>query len=212
MNQKEKSAKSKEIIIEAYITEAAINGELYSASLNGLCKKYEISKGKMYHHFSSKEELADECIQYICDKTIEDFTKFKLSPELSIEENFHNYYECRINYWMSNPYQYLLLKHCNSSFSESEKSKALEIRKIIGEHQRRIFTDAFNIAKLDIKKETDEIFQITTVIYNYLFISSMYKIVLDVLNNDKNSALEKKQQLLKLHSTLIETMLYGILK
>ena len=56
MTQEERNIKSKTEIITATIEEFAEHG-FENALLNRICRDNNISKGKIYHYFHSKEEL-----------------------------------------------------------------------------------------------------------------------------------------------------------
>ena len=66
MNQKEKSNRSRLQILSAAADEFGEN-TFDKASLTQMCRRAGISKGKLYHHFQSKEEIYLAALQYCCD-------------------------------------------------------------------------------------------------------------------------------------------------
>lgn len=84
-----RAEKNKKSITE--IISAAIR--LYSKyastdiSVNELCRENNISKGKFYHYFSSKEDLLMVAASYVIDDICADIEDFDVSPEKPLEDN-----------------------------------------------------------------------------------------------------------------------------
>ncbi|MGG7175952.1 TetR/AcrR family transcriptional regulator [Clostridium paraputrificum] len=71
--EREKSMKVKEKIINIALEEFAQHG-YQAASTNTICKNAKISKGLLYHYYSSKEALYLEVVRYFIDKFKENIT------------------------------------------------------------------------------------------------------------------------------------------
>lgn len=108
MEQKEKALISREHIISCAIDEFNNNGYA-KASINAICRNGEISKGKLYHYFESKEKLYFECIVYCFDLVAEHLDNFEVDTEKSFEEtllNFHMHWQL---FWKEHPNMIILM-------------------------------------------------------------------------------------------------------
>lgn len=212
MNQKEKSQNSIYYIIECAIDEFADKGN--NVSLNSICKKNGISKGKLYHHFSSKEELLCACVCYALDNLSDDINDFEPDNYLSIEKNLHNYYIERIKYWFENPTHLIILRLGymlrNREFNEESMAK-------ISKHKQKWDNAMKNKVLMIIHsknnklKISDENFaELMILLYENTFQAMESKIVNAVKNNEIENAKTLAENLLKYYDTIILTVLYGI--
>lgn len=62
MKQQERQKKSKEKILQAAITEFSASG-YDKVTMENICTRHGISKGMMYHYYSSKDDLFLLCVQ-----------------------------------------------------------------------------------------------------------------------------------------------------
>lgn len=212
MNQQEKSINSMYHIIECAINEFADKGS--NVSLNHICKQNGISKGKLYHHFSSKEELLCACICYALDNLSVDVDDFEMDNSLSIEENLHDYYVGRIRYWHEYPTHLTILRLAyvlrTREFSDESMS-------IMAQHKKK-WDDAMKNkvlkiihSKNDKLKISDEKFaDLMILLYENTFQAMENKIVNAVQNNEIEKAEKLSDELLKHYDTIISTVLYGI--
>jgi len=79
MNQEEKTRMTREKIMSAAMREFASNGYA-GASINTICQSGGISKGNLYHQFSSKEELYIACVRETF-RSLTDFLKTNLPDQ-----------------------------------------------------------------------------------------------------------------------------------
>ncbi|MDE6469783.1 MAG: TetR/AcrR family transcriptional regulator [Eubacterium sp.] len=212
MNQQEKSINSMYHIIECAIDEFADKGS--NVSLNHICKQNGISKGKLYHHFSSKEELLCACVCYALDNLSVDVDDFEMDNSLSIEENLHNYYVERIRYWHEYPTHLTILR---LAYMLRTREFSDESMSIIAKHKKK-WDDAMKNkvlkiihSKNDKLKISDEKFaDLMILLYENTFQAMENKIVNAVQNNEIEKAEKLSDELLKHYDTIISTVLYGI--
>lgn len=103
MNEREiKAINSKEKIINVDLEEFALNG-YKAASTNSICKNAKISKGLLYHYYSSKEILYLSVLQYT-------FDTFKKNITIQIEnsnkkgiEYISEYFNTKFKFFRENP-------------------------------------------------------------------------------------------------------------
>lgn len=210
MKRAEKSKKSITGIIDAAIKLYAKTGGT-DISVNELCRENNISKGKFYHYFSSKDDLLLVASSYIVDDICKDIDSFSVDAEKPLEENLKSYYSARINYWLEHPeysmVAYNLLSNNNfeltkpfhplrAQFNASLNAKTMEIL-----HAANIKSDISDNELLDVMK----------VVYDNMFLNDMYKIVTALLKGDNAHAQKLSDDLLKLYTRLINVLLYGIL-
>lgn len=86
MKQQKRSEISRKEIIEEALLEFAING-YEKASLRAICQKAGYSKGGLYHHFNSKEDLFLACCEHVYKEFTDALAAFEVDLELDFEEN-----------------------------------------------------------------------------------------------------------------------------
>lgn len=97
MTQKERQERSKNEIFQAAREEFG-NYDYHAVTMESICAKHGISKGMMYHYYSSKDELFLLCVQ----KTFEALKLYieETAPRLSGENTLQTVQ----NYFMSREY------------------------------------------------------------------------------------------------------------
>lgn len=210
MKQIEKNRLSREKIIKAGIA-AFANNDFEKVSQNEFCREHNISKGKLYHYFSSKEDLYYSCINFILSCLAADMLSYSVDKNKSVSDNFHKYYELRIDYWMRHPDDLLLVKFALDNFTKKEyvyiKEQHLEVRKAM-----RIKTvEILNIENISDKISIDDLNDVIQLIYEKTFMIQLKKIIVCLKEGDLVSAEERKKILLDMYDKLIYIMLHGIL-
>lgn len=214
MKQTGKSENSKTEIIKAGIAEFSVYGS-EKASLNKICRDYGISKGKFYHHFNSKEDLFCACVNYTVDHLIENIQQFKCFEELSIQENLHNYYVSRIDYWLAHPDHYNIIK---LAFSNIDTNIAERIHPNTKAFNKVVFEKLLDILKyaklpewLDEEAYTNELANIVRVVNEGLFFPDISRIVNAIRQNQTDIAKQKRDELILLYDRFVNIILYGVL-
>jgi AcrR family transcriptional regulator len=100
MNREEKNLNTKKKIMESAVKEFSSHG-YEAASLNVITEKGEISKGIIYHYFSSKEELYLACVRE-CFEDLTDYLKVNVKAEES-SDILSDYFAVRTAYFKNNP-------------------------------------------------------------------------------------------------------------
>lgn len=108
MNQAEKTKQSVNEILLASMPEFARKG-FDGASLNEICRKNGISKGKLFHHFSSKRELYLACNTKAIDDFISCTSSFEPKRGETFRNNLHDYFNQRYLFLQKNLYCFQLL-------------------------------------------------------------------------------------------------------
>lgn len=211
MNQQEKSFKSAIYIIEAGIDEFADKGRLIS--LNGICQNHGISKGKLYHHFSSKDELLCACVCHALDKLTADIDDYQIDDSISIKDNFHNYYMERINHWTENPNELIVLRLAYSLrrkiFSDESLKKMQEYQNEWRQAKKYKILQIIHSKNNTLRINDESIAEIMLLMYENTFQVLEDKVISSVKSGDAKSTEEYTKQLIAYHDTIINMILYG---
>ncbi len=210
MKQSEKNKLSQELILNSAI-EAFSQNNINKVSLNEICRKNNISKGKMYHYFSSKEELYYACINYILKNLTVYVSSFQIKEGRNISDCFNEFFNSQIEYWINHPYDLLIISNVLDTFTDKEyayiKSNYLEFRQIM---KSKVF-EIINAEKITEKVSFENIYQVIQIVIEKTFVPQIKKIVLALTNNQTDEANELRNNLLGIYDTLIYIILYGIL-
>lgn len=210
MTQSEKHEKSLSYILDSAIEEFA-QSKSNEISINRLCNKYEISKGKLYHYFSSKDELYFACCEYSLRRLTADISEFTVLPQLGIEENFHRYYERRIDYWKDHVDEFALFYYAVLKFNMENDHRLSERLFIHKEIRTRKWKEIFSKSSGSLNITDDDLHEILKTLYDNLFIHHMKKYVNALKSNDGETAQFYKNNLLELNDKVIHVILHGLL-
>lgn len=212
MNQREKSINSIYYIIECAIEEFADKGS--DVSLNNICKQNGISKGKLYHHFSSKEELLCACVCYALDNLATDIEEFEMDDSLRIEENLHDYYAARIRYWHENPTHLTILRMAyvlrRRAFSDESMIKIAQHKQNWDNAMKNKVLEIIHSENNKLKISDEDFAELMILLYENTFQAMESKIVRAVINNETENVKILSDALLKYYDNIILTVLYGI--
>lgn len=210
MKREEKNKKSINEILSAAVKLYAKAGS-NDISVNELCRENNISKGKFYHYFSSKEELFEVTANYVVDGLCRDIENFYVNPNALLSENLSQYYAARINYWFDHSdyfmIAYLLLashdyefrkkfKHLRQKFDIALNNKTLEI---------------IHMANVERNIPDNELLEVMKVVYDNMFLNDMYKIIITLNKGDTAHAKILSDDLLGRYNKLINVLLHGII-
>lgn len=212
MNQHEKSMNSIYFIIECAIEEFAEKS--VNVSLNNICRKNGISKGKLYHHFSSKEELLCACVCYALDNLSSDVEEFEIDNSLSIYDNLHNYYVERIKYWHENPSHLTILRLAyvlrRREFTEESMTEIAQHKQNWDNAMKSKVLQIIHLENNKLKISDENFAELMILLYENTFQAMEGKIVRAVMHNETENARKLSEDLLKHYDTIISTVLYGI--
>ena len=105
MKQKERQARSQQMILEAAEEEFALQG--YAGfTVDSLCARHGISKGMLYHYYAGKDPLFLQCVERVFRSLEEALSHqageiLRESPERAVRE----YFLARARYFQDNPQQ-----------------------------------------------------------------------------------------------------------
>ena len=102
MKRDEKNQLTRRKILESASVEFAFHG-FEAGSVNTICQNGGVSKGIIYHYFSSKEELYLECVAECFDR-LTDYLQDTLSamPEKESDRVLSAYFDLRMDYFREN--------------------------------------------------------------------------------------------------------------
>ncbi|MGL4911896.1 MAG: TetR/AcrR family transcriptional regulator [Romboutsia sp.] len=200
MNEREVQAtNSKEKIINVAIEEFALNG-YKAASTNSICKSAKISKGLLYHYYSSKEILYLNALQY-------SFDKFKQNVTIKIEDSnkkgieyISEYFNTKFKFFRANPLYSKIIT--NSLLNDNVES----VKSIINEFEEYNNNFIYHVIKnIDInpKFDKEKAFELIIMIGEKL----EEKYMRNIESKDKDIAIE---QFRKDHKIMIEMVFEGI--
>lgn len=101
MDQKTKSAVSRTKILDAAVKEFS-HIRYEKASVNQICRDGQITKGRLYYYFESKDQLYLAALQYCLERMKENLLAFEPDPSLSMEENILRFFAAWQDVWKRN--------------------------------------------------------------------------------------------------------------
>lgn len=210
MKRAEKNKKSINEIVSAALKLYAKSGVM-DISVNELCRENNISKGKFYHYFQSKEELFEVTAGYVVDDMCRDIAGFNVSPELSLSDNLIAYYSARINYWLCHTDYFMIAYMLLSSHDYEIRNKFRPLKDKFDRALNNKTLEIIHIAKCERNIPDSELLEVMKVVYDNMFLNDMYKIVEALLKGDATRAGKLKDDLLGLYNRLIHVLLCGII-
>lgn len=102
MTQSEKSAQSREQIIQAAMQEFQTNS-FQSASIRRICQIGRVTNGKFFHHFKTKAELYLVCAERYFELLGAYVSTFETDPTKDFEQNSLSLYAHWQNFWRIHP-------------------------------------------------------------------------------------------------------------
>lgn len=102
MNREEKNQKTKRKIMDNALQEFSKRG--YGASsVNTICAGKDISKGIIYHHFKTKDELYLACVEECFQRLTEYLRKELIMGQGTVEEQLEQYFSVRVAFFRRYP-------------------------------------------------------------------------------------------------------------
>ena len=210
MTQEERNIKSKTEIVTATIKEFAQHG-FEDALLNRICRDNNISKGKMYHYYHSKEELFCECVNYIFHMFCLHIENFKIDKSISVFENLHNYYKNVLDYWGKNPEHYIVLNMSVNTFNRNIELGVQQGRKEYIAASKKKLVEIINVEKNNLSFSDEEKFSVIRAVNENIFTFKFAKVIDFSINKDYENAKALGNELLNFYDRLIQIFLYGVL-
>lgn len=175
------------MIISAAIPEFAKHG-FEGAVLNEICRKDEISKGRLFHHFKNKEELYIACLNSVIDKFVERNLRFSPDKKRTLQENLHDYFVWRHDFYIMNEGTFELLLQIQKSenhrfrneFSElyekAEKSNITVLERIFKSCDHHLKDDDFDyLVKIFYVAQSYALVNNASYCHNYSMPNELFK-------------------------------------
>ncbi len=211
MEQKEKSRQTVEYILNCGIKEFAEKGK--AVSLNGICKTYGISKGKLYHHFTSKDELLGACICYCLNALADSIDNFEVNHTISVFDNFHNYYSERIIRWQNYPDQLIALRNAYALrgivFSSESLNNISRIQQRWRESKRDKILEILHSQNNKLRISDENISSVMLLMYENTFQVLEDKMLSAVKEKNEEAISCYSKNLIEYHDSIINMVLYG---
>lgn len=137
MTQKERQERSRREILAAAMEEFAA-ADLDQVTMDAICSRHGISKGMMYHYYSSKDELFLLCAQ----DTFRALEEWLAAQEerlagLDPAEGIREYFLCRERFFQENPQRKNIFENAVIRTPRQLEGEILELRRPIRERNSR---------------------------------------------------------------------------
>ncbi|MEF9990841.1 MAG: TetR/AcrR family transcriptional regulator [Romboutsia sp.] len=200
MNEREiQVINSKEKIINVAIKEFALNGYKV-ASTNSICKNAKISKGLLYHYYSSKEVLYLNVLQYAIDKFKENITIENDKSNKKGIEYISEYFNTKFKFFRENP---LYSKIITGALLNNSIESTTELIKEFENYNNDIIYKVIKNIDINPRFDREKAFELIIMIGEKLEEKHMKNIE----NKDKDIAIEEFR---KDHKIMIEMVFEGI--
>ncbi len=139
MKREEKNQQTKRRIMDSALTEFSRQG--YGASsVNTICSAEGISKGIIYHYFSTKDDLFLACVEECFDLLTEYLTERMQTVKGNAEEQLRGYFTARMDFFEEYPiYQRI--------FCEAVTAPPIQLKRDVGKRKEKF--DALNVQILE---------------------------------------------------------------
>ena len=103
MTQKERQERSRAEILQAAMEEFSVR-DYNQVNMEGICSRHGISKGMMYHYYSSKDELFLLCVQDTFERLREYVQEEGANVKgVRVSERIKNYFLLREYFFQAHP-------------------------------------------------------------------------------------------------------------
>lgn len=206
LTQKERTRTSRALILDAAAKEFAVHGYKH-ASVNRICERGHISKGRMFHHFKDKDDIFVGVFELFYDSLDEHMQKFVYSEEDSLEDVLNNFFRHRQKYIFEHPYQAIFIRDNLMSVPEVNRERCSAIRDSFLKKEdgllREILNDVYPGLEGDEKELAIKIFGIAS---SYVHFNATANINFD----PEKDMTELRDSNACIFSRVIKIMLYGI--
>lgn len=204
MKKEEKTRITYEKIISVSIKEFGDKG-YENTSLTTLCKKYDISKGLLYHNFPSKDELYLECVSRCFKNLVEAINNFFDNSD-DVKSNINSFLNCREQFFKENPYYakifFNVLLHPPAHLKEKIQIIKKDFDEVSKNYYKEIFKDIELRDDISVSLAVEYLINFQEM-FNAYFQSKNYE-----NDNFYDVILEHELSL----SKLLDIILYGITK
>lgn len=206
MKQEEKRQQSRAAIIQAAIQEFSVHG-YDEASVNRICHACQISKGKLYYHFETKEDLYLACAEWIYQQLQLHCTVPDPSVR-SLEEKFYALFLERQSYLVSQPYLPGMLWEIMQQPPTALQNQLREIRKVFAAYLTGVLHQILFESGIRDEEQVAMCTEMFLIASNHTHYKSIHVWEPESSPIDKETVIQSKRVFFR---KLIHTFLYGIL-
>lgn len=164
MKREEKNQRTREKILESAGREFAERG-FSGASMNEIVKRGGISKGIIYHYFSSKEQLYLACIRQ-CFQRLTGYLKEKLQSGSG--SRLTRYFDARMQYFLAHPVDAQLFRGAVLDPPAELAGQIREETRSFRAFNRSVLTEILNEDDLRPELDKDETMTVFEIFQNLL--------------------------------------------
>lgn len=195
MKREESNQITRDKILKAAIQEFG-EKDYWVASTNTMCKNCNISKGIIFHHFKSKDELFLKCVE-VTLKTLNTYIKTNyVKVEDNIEESVNNYFEVRRKFLIEYPTYGKIFNGATIKPPDHLKKEIQDLMVSLKQLNIKILTDLLKSESVKYDLTEEQVSQ---------FILSYFEYIL-VMESDKTEEI-LQQQMMK----VIKIIFWGVL-
>ncbi|MGN0543769.1 MAG: TetR/AcrR family transcriptional regulator [Acutalibacteraceae bacterium] len=175
MNQTEKTQRSIDMIINAAIPEFAEKG-FEGAVLNDICRKNNISKGRLFHHFSGKGELYLACCKRAAEDLAANNLAFEPDRSKTPQQNMHDYLLHRNTFYAKDICRTSLLRDVQRNEIPAFKSELSETVKICHRANVTALRRIFDESKYPLPEKSFKVFaEAFYISQSYVMLNGVYR-------------------------------------
>ncbi|MGL5328035.1 MAG: TetR/AcrR family transcriptional regulator [Peptostreptococcaceae bacterium] len=194
-----KVVKSKEKIIKVAIEEFAVNG-YKSASTNSICKSAKVSKGLLYHYYSTKENLYLSSLRHVIDE-------FKKNIYVNIDDDnkkgidyISEYFDAKFDFFKENP---MYSKLISTIILDQSIQEGTVLFREFEEYNNELMHEIIKNIETNPKFDKEKAYELILIIGNKL----EEKHIKNIENKDKEKAIEEFR---KDHKIMTQMVFEGI--
>lgn len=204
MTQRERVAISCSKILEVSIIEFGSKG-FHAASTNDICDKSGFSKGLVFYHFKSKQELYYACVIH-CIQEFDEYMQAHFHECLTPLEGIRTCCQLRKQFFLTRPYYHNIFCEVFYGMKNGKSEKEKELLAVYQKHSFDIIAKILDGVRLNPKLERELCIQCAVMI-----IEGIDALILRESSSTDNldSLLEEQMQK---YEHFLEILLYGILQ
>lgn len=206
MNREEKSQLSINRIIAASTEEFGTHG-YSSSSVNNICRNGNISKGMLFHHFHSKEELFCQCVSRCIDELCNYIIERCVNLDYQNPENITEHFMLRVEFFEAHPHYRQIFFTAMYDQPKGMEEKIQQMTNKLSETNQTILLKLLKQYKLKDQIDPDEVAASILDFSNYLNVK--YKAKIHESSSEIAEIIEKQQ---REFANLIAMVLYGIVQ
>lgn len=173
MNREEKNEITKQRILTAAIQEFSQND--YSlASTNSICKNHNISKGLLFHHYKTKDEIFISCVDKCIQELVLYINNNYLPNQKDLKINLEKYFLVRHEFFQIHPHYSQILNYANINPPKHLTSAIDNLKQPLKELNTNILKNLLNNQKLKEGTTQEEIINLILNFSDYL-VAKQYK-------------------------------------